>query len=76
MIFIECYFIYSDALQFAYTLKTASIPAGDLTFRFDVITSSGLAHTTDTRKYQIAIPMVATHISFQGFTHTEAPTYK
>jgi len=67
--------IHSQPIKFAFTLKSSNIPSGDLIFRFDIVSASGIVHTTEEVKYQLAIPMVATQIAFEGVAH-EASKYK
>jgi len=65
----------TQPIKFAFTLKSSNIPSGDLIFRFDIVSASGIVHTTEEVKYQLAIPMVATQIAFEGVAH-EASKYK
>lgn len=64
----------SNPIGFAFTLKSNNLPSGDLIFRFDVVSATGVVHTTEVVKYQLSVPMVATQINFEGVTG--APTYK
>lgn len=58
---------YEDRLLFHYSLDEASIPAGALTFRFDV---SNVAreevHTSTSLTFNYVMPMVASKITFLG----------
>eukprot|EP01089_Gocevia_fonbrunei_P012310 TRINITY_DN2875_c0_g1_i1.p1 TRINITY_DN2875_c0_g1~~TRINITY_DN2875_c0_g1_i1.p1 ORF type:complete len:993 (-),score=314.75 TRINITY_DN2875_c0_g1_i1:114-3092(-) len=63
----------TGSIQFQYTLQSSNIPSGALYFRFEVANSNGV-HTTETVEYQLAIRMIATHITFEGVTG--AATYK
>jgi len=60
-----------DAVSFAYTLKTASIPSGELIFSFEVKGKEGV-HTTKSVVYTLPLLMVATEINFG----TQQPKYK
>jgi len=62
-------------ISFAFALKNSNIPAGTLSFRFDVASSRGV-HTTEIVSYQLSFPMIATAITFEGFKANEAPKYK
>lgn len=61
-----------DAISFSYKLASADVPAGKLSFKFDVATKSGAVHTTRTVSYSLAIAMVASNIVFDQ----KANTYK
>lgn len=61
--------------RFAYTLRSSNLPSGDLVFKFEVVSATGVVHTTETVKYQLSIPMIATQITFEGVAEG-APKYK
>jgi len=54
-----------DKIRFEYTLKSAAVPAGRFTVRFQVKNAQGV-HTTKDIVYNLAIPMIATHITFEN----------
>jgi len=62
-------------ISFSYKLTSNPIPAGQLSFRFDV-SGKGVAHTTRTLKYNYAVTLVASNIVFSGITKGQAPNYK
>jgi hypothetical protein len=62
-------------IRFTYTLKTSSLPAGDLVFKFDIVSATGVVHTTEVVKYHLSVPMIATQITFEGVAEG-APKYK
>ena len=53
------------SLEFAHTLSSSALPAGDLTFRFEVANAAGV-HTVHDVVYQLQLPMVATSILVGG----------
>lgn len=61
-------------LSFSYILSNADLPAGDITFRFEVSDSRSV-HTTTEVHYILNIPMVATEIIFEGISG-KPPIYK
>ncbi len=65
----------SKPFRFAYTLRSSNLPSGDLVFKFEVVSATGVVHTTETVKYQLSIPMIATQITFEGVAEG-APKYK
>lgn len=62
-------------VEFSYNLKSSNVPAGSVFFRFEVANAQGV-HTTEDVVYQLAIPMIASAIAFEGFSRQEAPRYK
>jgi prenyltransferase beta subunit len=63
-------------LRFSYSLKSSNIPSGELLFRFEVASSGGKIHTTETVTYQLSIPMIAADIKFDGVSARNSPPYK
>jgi len=61
--------------SFSYTLTNSDLPAGALSFRFQVGQDSNI-HTEEIVEYQVNIPMIASKINFDGFSATQAPNYK
>jgi hypothetical protein len=61
-----------EPLTFTYKLSSSDIPAGTLSFRFDVSSKSGVVHTTRTVAYDLAVAMVASNINFDQ----KASSYK
>lgn len=69
----------SAPLEFQYKLTSSNIPAGELTFRFDVADNSDVGtvpHTTENQAYQVAFPMVASEIRFYGKEKEEKREFK
>lgn len=62
-------------IKFTYTLEVESIPAGDVIFSFAIGNAKGV-HTVSGVVYRLPVRMVASHISFKGFTAKQAPEYK
>lgn len=57
----------TKALSFIYKLTSADVPAGKLSFRFDVAAKGGkVAHTTRTVAYSLTVAMIAANIAFDG----------
>jgi hypothetical protein len=64
-----------DAINFAYILKSAAIPAGLITCRLQVKGKEGV-HTVKNVYYNFGVMMIATEINFDGFNRNQAPQYK
>ena len=54
------------AIQFSYSLKLNSIPAGELRFVFDVENEDQQVHTSHTIFYRLTIPMIAQGLSIKA----------
>ncbi|KAL6080071.1 hypothetical protein QOT17_000457 [Balamuthia mandrillaris] len=64
-------------ISFAYSLKAANLPAGDLLFRFEVVASDKeIVHTVEDVVYRLGTPMIATRITFKGKEGQQQPSYK
>jgi hypothetical protein len=44
-------------------------------FKFDIVSATGVVHTTEVVKYHLSVPMIATQITFEGVAEG-APKYK
>ncbi len=64
-----------DAITFSYTLKSASVPSGQLTARLSLKGKTGV-HTSKDVVYNLGVTMIATEINFDGFKANQAATYK
>jgi hypothetical protein len=61
-----------EPISFIYKLESSDIPAGKLSFKFDVASKAGVVHTTRTVSYSLAVAMVAASINFDQ----KAASYK
>lgn len=56
----------SDNFQFSYELKEANYVPGDFGFNFVVLGADGKAHSFESVVYELAVPLVASSITFNG----------